>query len=764
MKMQAFTKNKIPPVKIRTMLAYPNALRITARINGIFKEAKFANDILLPFEIKHDFTSSCFSKVDCNESSGLIDIVHNNRDLKIKISPDKCSLRIFTHADEGFYGFGEWFNGFRRTDGSLVIHNQESPAFLQHKQTYSAFPCFLSDRNYMIFILNAHKAKVRINKRRKTLDLDFSSGALDFFIISGENFKEMITTYTNLTGRPPLLPLWSFGLWNTAYPVENQSQTISRIKQHRQKEIPLDAVILDYHWQDGFSNFRWRKTVFPDPDAMLKEMANDGIKAGLIYTPYINCSSYPLYKFLVRLYVKNAPDGVPVTSGDYASDVYEEGISKGFFAHDNVTWWLGRGGAVDFTNEQACDWWFDKQKPLLNQGVYFFKNDGAEYLPKGSISWAGLDDEEYHNIYCFYYTKALFERLQKYHGDKRALVFSRTNWAGTQRYPGIFLGDQTPEFKHIAAAMRCGLNMSLLGYSYWGADVLSLYKKPSEELHLRYSQFSIFSPISRYFSNPDDPDRNPWGINSRCEENFRKHINLKIMLLPYYYRLAREAYDTGIPIIRPLFLEFPDDPHTRDIWQQAMIGDVLMMAPVIETQVESIKVYFPKGSWYSWWDTCSYNGPGWYDVKVNDEHLPLFVRGGNPVITGKVMQFIPEDHRFDDIAIHAFPPYNGEAVLYEDDCTTMSYQKGNCSFSRFVFSMESSSKITIKAEAADGKFNSMPVDRTCRIVLHNYPDVDFSITINGKPFTDAVYDKDSRSLTIKTTLKTDKAFIIRIGN
>ncbi len=746
----------------RIIFTGKNIVRITIS-DDKFSEAPFVRDVLIPHEYHENISSTCFSGISYDGNKGQVIISFRDKTLKIHADSVRHSFEIDTCKDEGFYGFGEWFNAFRRQSGELAVHNLESPAFLQHKQTYSAFPCFLSDRGYMIFILNAHRAKVKINKPAGKLSVRFSGGCLDFFVIAGTDFKEIITNYTALTGRPPLLPLWAFGLWNTAYPVENQEETLTRIREHREKQIPLDAVIFDYHWQQAFSDFKWRRSIFPDPLNMLGKMKEAGIKTGLIYTPYINRDTYPLYKFLVRLYVKNAPDGVPLLSQDYAMDNFNEGVRKGYFAHDSVTWWLGRGGAVDFTNRNACDWWFEKQKPLLDQGVYFFKNDGAEYLPKGSRSSIGLDDEEYHNIYCFYYTKALFERCQEYHTDKRALVFSRTNWAGTQRYPGIFLGDQTPEFKHIAATMRCGLNMSLLGYAYWGADVLSLYKSPSAEQHRRYSQWSIFSPLSRYFSSPDDTNRNPWGINKECEENFRRHIDLKMRLLPYYYRLARESYDTGIPIIRPLYLEFPDDPHTRPIWQQPMIGDTLMMAPVLESGVTSIKVYFPKGTWYSWWNGTKFEGPGWFDVPVDDGHLPLFVRGGKPLILGRALQFIPDGHRFDEIEVHIFPPFDGSVVLYEDDFSTLSYQQGASSTQKFTFRNEPDSCISIAIDPVTGAFSGLPQKRDVSFILHDRDFASYRIEANKCIIDKNLYDKALGVLIIKTSINTSLTAMIKSG-
>ena len=759
-------KDGAPFVRVR--FYSPTAVRITMAQDGQFGQARFVPDLLLA-----DQDDAGLFPIDNSSGAGQLtaatDAVRltldgdclnfENRTGGRFFSQDfaPCPgtagpvLSVLTQENEGFYGFGEWFNGYRRTQGSLTLYNQEAPAFTQHKRTYSAFPCFLSDRGYLVFVLNAYRGRADINRRPNRLDLAFEGGWLDYVVVYGPQFRDIIEEYTRLTGRPQMLPMWAFGLWNTAYPVENQEQTLGRIENHRHKGIPLDAIILDYHWEAGFHNFKWRKRLFPEPDVMIDKMDREGVKLGLIYTPFMNRKAITPYKYLVRLYVRNAPKGVSMFSGDHADALYQEAMEKGYLAHPDVTWWLGRGGALDFTNPEAVNWWFDLQKPLLRQGVSFFKNDGGEYLPEGSKSALGLEAGEHHNIYGFYYAKAVNEKLQAFRGDERVVNFARTTWLGSQRYGAVFLGDQTPEFKHIAATMQCALNMSLTGFSWYGADVFGLYRKPKPELHRRYAQWTLFNPIARYFSAPDSPDRDPWGVDEDSETNFRSHVELRMRLLPYYYRLAREAHDHGRPIIRPMMYEFQDDPAVRDIWNQVMIGDALLLAPMLGSGVRKREVYFPAGQWYSWWDDTSFQGQGWKSVDVDPLQAPLFVRGGRPVLLGPFLPFISEDHRFGDLEIHLFPPYDGETVLYEDDGRSLGYREGE--FSRQVFRfkrLEADGRTEAIAEPAQGDFAGQVRFRDLKLVFHDCGPVR-SVTIDGQDADSAwVYDSKQRQLSVMT--------------
>ena len=450
---------------------------------------------------------------------------------------------------------------------------------LQGRQTYSTLPVFLSDQKYAVFVLNSHRARIHLNKRHGLLEMKFNGPPADYLLISGENPKQILTEYTRLTGRPPLVPLWAYGLWVTSYPQESQAKVLEMVAEHRARQVPLDGVILDYHWEERFHNFKWRKSLFPDPNELIAKLRTLRVHLGLIFTPFVNHTNLALQKAGMNLLFNNLPEGVEQEDErDLAG--YNEGRSKGYFADDDASWWFGKGGMVDFTNPAAARWWNDRLTPLYKSGVSFFKNDDGEYLPLRARSANGMDGREYHNLYGFYYSRAIYEGMRDL-DQRRPLVYARSVWAGSQRFPAMFLGDQVPSFENLRRTLRAGMNMSLQGFAYWTADVFGLSGKTTPETHMRYAQWALFNPVARYFWRPEkiDKTRKPWSHNQQVFESFKRHTELRYRLLPYYHQLGWEAWQTGIPHMRPMMLEFPGDDRFKAVYDQVMLGNALDALP-----------------------------------------------------------------------------------------------------------------------------------------------------------------------------------------
>jgi alpha-glucosidase (family GH31 glycosyl hydrolase) len=663
-------------------------------------------------------------------------------EIKIQASGSRRFIELNKSEDELLYGWGEWFNQLGRKNGRIHLHSDESPEFLQGRQTYSPIPLFISSNYYLFFLLNSHASDWIISRNK--LKISPAAGNLDFVIVFGDSPRDLIQKYTELTGRPRLIPKWGFGLWATSYPQENQFKVLQFVRAHRERQIPLDVLVLDYHWEERFHNFQWRKKLFPDPEQMIADLKRMDIKLGLIFTPFLNYQNQPIKKIILNFILKNIPKGCE-HDDERASELYDEARKAGFLAHDQAEWWFGKGGIFDFTNPQGADWWNVKLRQLYKSGIALFKNDDGEYLPEKAHSHNGMTGTQYHNMYGFYYGKALYEGMENL-DDRRGLIYSRSVWAGSQRYPAIFLGDQHPDFKNILKTLCAGLNMSLAGFAYWGADILGLDGKTTPETHMRYTQWAIFSPIARYFYRPEqiDATRHPWLQPQEVETNFRDLVNLRYRLLPYYYSCAWTAYKTGIPIIRPIFMEFPQDAAAWTIQDQVMIGDAIMLAPVVTAGAQTRMVYLPNGEWYDYWKKKKYDGGKHHTVDAPLNKVPLFVKSGSILSIGPEMAFIPEKHAFNQLELHFWGMREGSHSIYDDDGITRKYLSGSYVESIISSQMEAPNyKITIMS--GHNGYHSNFEKRIYKFVLHDF-DRPVQIKINERLLSQFIFDEENRNI------------------
>ena len=627
-------------------------------------------------------------------------------------------LTFELQSGEGLYGFGAWFNAFRRERGRVKLKIRDAIAMLQGRETYSAIPVFYSSRGYGIWFLNSHPAELELDPERGVLDARFGGPGADYIFFYGPTFKDLIARYTALTGRPPLPPRWALGLMVTGYPQEKPEVVLERVAEHRTRGVPLDAVILDYHWEEQYHNFAWRRSLFPDPQGFIAALRERGVRLGLITTPFQNSRRRPFQRWLLQRLAANRPPA-HYDDDERAPELYAEGIRRGYFAHPHARWWFGVGGMIDFTHPQAVQWWNDLAEPRYREGVAFFKNDDGEYLPVNATSHLGLDGREHHNLYGFFYSRAMFTGMAAL-DDRRPFVYARSAWAGSQRFPALFLGDQKPTFAHIQATIRAGLNMSLLGFAHWTVDVFGLDGVTTPETHRRYAQWALFAPIARYFWRPPEVDasRLPWAHDEETAASFAAHVELRYRLLPYLYGLAREAYESGLPPMRAMLVEFPHEPAFAACDDQVMLGPDLLLAPVIRPGVEQRDVQLPRGMWHNWWTGEVVAGGGSVAIAAPAGRLPLLVRGGALLPLAPKRSHIPDDHVFDSLELHAFAPYPATFTLYEDDGLTRAYERGDFAKTTFTVS-ESETGCVIDVTPEVGDWRPAFASRQIAVVLRS---------------------------------------------
>ena len=643
-------------------------------------------------------------------------------------------LTLGVAPGESFFGWGEWFNAFQRRSGRVELDNRNALFGEQNRLTYSGLPFFISSKGYAFLLLNSHRSQWEISSEQLSIEAD-GPGA-DYILIYGPTYKEILRTYTAITGRPPLLPRWGLGLWVTSYPQEHQGTVLDFVRRHREKKIPLDAVILDYHWEERFHNFQWRQRLIPNPQALAASLKAEGARLGLILTAYLNTRNRPFQKWLLNTFGHNVTPGLE-RDDERALDEFAEAKEKGFLAHENVRWWFGAGGVIDFTNPAAVDWWQGKLRPLFETGADFIKNDDGEDLPDDAHSFNSMDGREYHNIYGFYYGRATYEStpsspLPGEGPGVRALIYARTAWIGSQRYPALFMGDQNADFESIRRGIRAGLNLALAGFSYWTADVFGLSGETTPETHIRYAQWALLSPVARYFVRPEkiDNTRFPWSHNTQVEFNFRRYAELRMRLLPYYNTLAHESHLTGIPIMRPLMLEFPEDARLLRVDDQIMLGEHLLICPVVEQGAKSRKITLPEGDWHDFWSERTWQGPISIEYPAPLDRLPLLVRGRTILPMGPVLQNIPDGHVFDHLEFHIWPPYPAEGLFFDDDGHSTAYRQEGFARTR-LRAEQKDNRLVIRVSGAQGHFDGQVKKRRVDVILHRAADVE-SARVNGE--------------------------------
>lgn len=372
-------------------------------------------------------------------------------------------------------------------------------------------------------------------------------------------------------------PEWTFGLWlSTSFTTDYSEETVmSFIDGMFERDIPVSVFHFDCFWMKGFewSNMEWDKEQFPDPVGLLKRLHDKGLKVCVWINPYISQKS-PLFKI---------------------------GKEKGYFIKhtDGSVWqwdlWQPGNAVVDFTNPEARAWYQGLLKNLLDMGVDCFKTDFGERIPMhDAVFFNGGNPEGEHNYYTHRYNDAVFELLQQEKGEDEAVVFARSGTVGGQQYPVHWGGDNLSQFHSMADSLRGGLSLMSSGYTFWSHDIGGFEENASPSIYKRWTQFGLLSSHSRYHGNIEY--RVPWLFDEEAVDVTRKFTQLKLEMMPYIYGQAQESVEAGIPLMRPMYLEFPEDQNTATLDRQYMLGSDVLVAPVM-TEEGDVDYYLPAGKW-----------------------------------------------------------------------------------------------------------------------------------------------------------------------
>jgi alpha-D-xyloside xylohydrolase len=515
---------------------------------------------------------------------------------------DELSLSV----GELVYGLGERFGPLIKNGQSVDIWNADGGT--ASEQAYKNVPFYMTNKGYGVFINDSGNVSLEVGSE-KTARVQFCASGeyLEYFVIYGSEPKAILERYTALTGRPAMPPEWSFGLWlSTSFTTSYDEKTVmSFIEGMEQRKIPLSVFHFDCFWMKGFNwcDFTWDKETFPDPAGMLSRIKAKGIKICVWINPYIA----------------------------QRSALFEEGKKGGYFlkrtngsVYQSDQWQAGMA-IVDFTNPAACKWYTDHLERLMNMGVDCFKTDFGEKIPEDAVYFDGGDPERHHNYYSYIYNKVVFELLERKLGKGEAVLFARSATAGGQRFPLHWGGDCESTFEAMAETLRGGLSLCLSGFGFWSHDIGGFEGIPNAALFKRWLAFGLLSSHSRLHGSHSY--RVPWSVDEESADVCRFFTELKTKLMPYILKSSREAHEKGIPVLRAMFLEFPNDPTCAYLDRQYMLGGDLLVAPVFSEDNE-VTYYLPEGDWKQYITGETIKGGRWVTEKHGFLSMPILVRSG----------------------------------------------------------------------------------------------------------------------------------------
>lgn len=531
---------------------------------------------------------------------------------------------------ENIYGFGEKFTPFVKNGQVVDCWNEDGGTASQI--AYKNIPFYMSNKGYGVLVENEGDVSFEVGSE-KVEKVQFSAEGeyLDYYVINGSTPKGVLEKYTDLTGKPALPPAWSFGLWLTTSFTTNYDEktTSSFIDGMAERKIPLRVFHFDCFWMKGYEwcNFTWDPSTFPDPKSMLSRYHKEkGLKICVWINPYIA----------------------------QQSPLFAEGMDNGYLLKktDGSVWqtdmWQGGMGIVDFTNPDAVVWYQSKLKLLLDMGVDCFKTDFGERIPVKNIVWHnGADPLKMHNYYTYLYNRAVFELLEREKGKGEACLFARSAAVGGQKFPVHWGGDSTATYPSMAETLRGGLSLASSGFGFWSHDIGGFEQTASADVYKRWCQFGLLSSHSRLHGSSSY--RVPWAFDEEACDVLRKFVNLKMTLMPYLYRMAAIAHEKGIPVLRPMYMEFPEDRNCDTLDRQYMLGDSLLVAPVFRADGE-VEYYVPEGKWYHYLDKRQVEGGRWYKETYDYFSLPLLVRENTILPVGANDQ-VPDYIYTDDLTL-----------------------------------------------------------------------------------------------------------------
>jgi alpha-glucosidase len=582
---------------------------------------------------------------------------------------------------ECFYGLGDKATQMNLKGKRLENFATDQYAFQKDQDPlYKVVPFYIGLHNkqsYGIFFDNTFRTSFDFcQERRNVASFWAEGGEMNYYFIYGPQMQDVVTTYTDLTGKPELPPLWALGYHQCKWSYYPESKVKEITSKFRELKIPCDAIYLDIDYMDGFRCFTWSKEYFPDPKRMVAELAEDGFKTIVIIDPGIKIDK------------------------DYW--VYKEALEKDYFCkradgpYMKGKVWPGECNFPDYTNPVVREWWAGLFKELISdigvKGVWNDMNEPAVMeVPNKTFpmdvrhSYDGnpCSHRKAHNIYGTQMARATYHGVKRFAYPKRPFVITRSAYSGSQRYTSSWTGDNVATWEHLWIANIQVQRMCISGMGFTGSDIGGFAEQPTGELYARWIQLGVFHPFCRTHSSGDHGNQEPWAFDEEVINITRKFVNLRYQLLPYLYTMFWQYIEEGVPMLKPLVYYDQDDTQTHYRNDEFIYGNQILVCPILEPNAVGRRMYIPRGEWYNYW-TNEFTTGGrevWIDTKFDE--IPVFVKAGAIIPKYPVQQYVGE-LEFDELTLDLYYKKGKEkSVVYEDAQDGYDYKKGRYSFLSF---------------------------------------------------------------------------------
>ncbi len=630
--------------------------------------------------------------------------------------------------DEHYFGLGDKTGPMDHRNLAFTMWNTDQFGWQESTDPlYKDIPFIFGFRNgtaYGLFLDNTYWSSFDFGKeRRDAYAFGAEAGDLDYYFFYGPDPKAVVEQFTALVGRVPLPPLFALGYQQCRYSYYPESQVRQIAGEFRKRKIPADVIYLDIDYQQNNRPFTVDPQRFPTFQSMVKDLRNEGFK--LVTITDLHIAKLPGYKpydegIKLDAFVKN-PDG----------SVYVGKV------------WPGDSVFPDFTREEVRRWWGTLYSDFVKDGVRGFWNDMNEpsifFVPSKtmpldtvhSVEGRKTDHREIHNVFGMENVRATYEGLLRLQPDVRPFVLTRAAYAGTQRYASTWSGDNSATWNHLRISIPQLLNLSLSGFAFVGDDIGGFNGSPTPELLTRWMELGAFNPIYRNHAAKGTRFREPWVDGLEHESIRRRYIETRYRLLPYVYTGMEEASRTGVPLMRPMFLEFPGQARVAGNDEEFMFGRSLLVAPKVWSFTDPYFVALPDGDWYDYWTGAKITGE--HSLKVDPPlgTLPVYVRAGSIIPQQPVVQNVDETPH-GPLILRVYPGPQCQGGLYMDDGNTLAYQKGQTM--RVSFTCDASADhVNVEISAPTGPYR--PWFKDVQLEIYGVSGNVKSVSADGHPIT-----------------------------